>query len=222
VTIQPGDDTAAGTGDRGHLRASHADREQVIGTLKAAFVAGMLGKAEFDARVSQAFAARTYADLAAVTADLPAGLTAAQLPQPARAQGELRPGPWIAGATTLYAGVQAFVFLPHWPPNSEGDPRQGLVLLFFLSTVGYLFALLIGVVNVVARWREKRSGGQSPPRPAPGAGGQASRRPPSAGAGGELPPPGHGRQQTSEAAPIRCPRPRLCRWRPPVSLPSTR
>jgi len=49
---------------RGHLRASHADREQVIGTLKVAFVQGMLAKDEFDLRVGQAFAARTYAELA--------------------------------------------------------------------------------------------------------------------------------------------------------------
>ena len=72
----------AGPGDgleaagRGHLRASHADREQVIGTLKAAFVQGRLTKDEFDLRVGQTLAARTYAELAALTADLPAGLAA--------------------------------------------------------------------------------------------------------------------------------------------------
>jgi hypothetical protein len=37
----------------------------------------MLGKDEFDLRVSQAFASRTYAELAAVIADLPAEPTAA-------------------------------------------------------------------------------------------------------------------------------------------------
>ena len=74
----PGDGIAAGAGCRGYLRASHADREQVIGTLKAGFVQGMLAKDEFDLRVGEAFASQTYAELAAVTADLPAGLTAAQ------------------------------------------------------------------------------------------------------------------------------------------------
>ena len=45
----PGDEMAAAAGPgRGDLRASHADREQVIGTLKAAFVQGMLAKDEFD------------------------------------------------------------------------------------------------------------------------------------------------------------------------------
>jgi hypothetical protein len=72
---------------RGHLRACDADREQVIGVLKAAFVQGRLGKDELNARVGQALAARTYADLATLTADLPAGLAAAEPPhQPARAR----------------------------------------------------------------------------------------------------------------------------------------
>ena len=66
----PGDELEAA--GRGHLRASHADRDQVIGTLKAAFVQGMLAKDEFSQRVGQALAARTYAELAALTADLPA------------------------------------------------------------------------------------------------------------------------------------------------------
>jgi DUF1707 SHOCT-like domain len=44
---------------RGHLRASQADREQVIDILKAALVRGMLTKDEFDLRVGQAFASRT-------------------------------------------------------------------------------------------------------------------------------------------------------------------
>src|SRR6516162_9524519 len=74
----------------GHLRASHADREHVIGTLQAAFVQGRLGRDEFDLRVGQALASRTYADLAALTADLPAGLAAAEPPyQPARGRAPL-------------------------------------------------------------------------------------------------------------------------------------
>lgn len=56
---------------RNRLRASHADREQVIGLLKAAFVHGRLTKEEFDGRVDRAFAARTYAELTGLTDDLP-------------------------------------------------------------------------------------------------------------------------------------------------------
>jgi hypothetical protein len=68
-------------GDSG-LRASHADREQVIDVLKAAFVQGLLTKDEFDLRMSQAFAARTYAEVADVTADIPAGLIGVQPRRP--------------------------------------------------------------------------------------------------------------------------------------------
>ena len=50
------------------MRASHADREQVIDMLKAAFVQGRLAKDEFDLRVGRVLASRTYADLGAVTA----------------------------------------------------------------------------------------------------------------------------------------------------------
>ena len=49
---------AAFAAGRGYLRVSHAEREQVIGTLKAAFVRGVLAKGEFDLRVSQALASR--------------------------------------------------------------------------------------------------------------------------------------------------------------------
>jgi hypothetical protein len=94
---EPRDHMPAALG-RGHLRACHADREQVIGLLKAAFVQGRLGKDELAARVGQALAARTYADLAALTADLPAGLAAAEpLYQPARARAPLpvRTAAWL-------------------------------------------------------------------------------------------------------------------------------
>jgi Domain of unknown function (DUF1707) len=76
----PGDERAAGAGGRTHLRASHADREQVIDMLKTAFVQGLLAKDEFDLRVGQVLASRTYTDLNALTA----GLTRAQSPNPAR------------------------------------------------------------------------------------------------------------------------------------------
>jgi putative transcriptional regulator len=70
---------------RGHLRASHADREQAIDMLKAAFMQERLAKAEFEMRVGQALGSRTYADLAAVTADIPARRAAGQPPRaPAR------------------------------------------------------------------------------------------------------------------------------------------
>jgi hypothetical protein len=78
---------AADTAGRGRLRASHADRDHVLDVLKAAFVQGLLTKDEFDMRMGQTFASRTYAELDALTADIPAGLLGAQPPRkPVRAQ----------------------------------------------------------------------------------------------------------------------------------------
>src|SRR5947209_12304899 len=64
----PGGDERA---DRGRYRASHDDRDRVIELLKSAFVEGRLAKDEFDERVGEAMASRTYAELATLTDDIP-------------------------------------------------------------------------------------------------------------------------------------------------------
>jgi DUF1707 SHOCT-like domain len=53
------------------LRASHADRDQVVEVLQAAAGDGRLSSDELDDRLERALTARTYAELAALTADLP-------------------------------------------------------------------------------------------------------------------------------------------------------
>jgi hypothetical protein len=142
----PGDQTSASEG-RSHcdLRATHAGRERVIGTLKAAFVQGMLAKDEFDLRLGQAFASRTYAELAAATADLPAMPTAAEPPKGAPAQGEPRiprPGIVLTAATVVYAAVWPVVFF--LPKDGEGDPQGGLALVMVTSFFYVILLLLIG------------------------------------------------------------------------------
>ena len=57
----------------GHIRASTADRERAADVLKAAFAEGRLDQDEYSERLDRLYAARTYADLAALTYDLPAG-----------------------------------------------------------------------------------------------------------------------------------------------------
>jgi hypothetical protein len=54
------------------LRASHADRDQVVELLRVAAGDGRLSPEELDDRLELALTARTYAELAALTADLPA------------------------------------------------------------------------------------------------------------------------------------------------------
>jgi hypothetical protein len=53
--------------------AGSADRERTVGVLRAGFTEGRLTQDELDDRVARAYAARTYRDLWALTADLPAG-----------------------------------------------------------------------------------------------------------------------------------------------------
>ena len=55
-----------------HLRASDADRAAVAETLGGHLSAGRLTVAEFDDRLTRAYAARTYGELAELTTDLPA------------------------------------------------------------------------------------------------------------------------------------------------------
>ena len=70
-----------------------ARRYRVIDTLKDAFTQGRLTRDELDTRTSQALAARSYAELDAVTADIP-GAPQLDGPPPPRLS---RPGPgWRA------------------------------------------------------------------------------------------------------------------------------
>src|SRR5215471_2027808 len=114
----PGLEIAAGAGGRGDLRACHADREQVIGVLKAAFVQGRLGKDELTVRVGQALAARTNADLATLTADLPAGPAVAgpsYQPASARAPRPVLAAAWVmclGAALTLADAATVLITLP--------------------------------------------------------------------------------------------------------------
>jgi Domain of unknown function (DUF1707) len=70
--VEPGDEMAAAADGGRHMIAAGADREQALDALKAAFVHGRLTKHEFDQRVGRVLLA-TYAELGALTADIPVG-----------------------------------------------------------------------------------------------------------------------------------------------------
>jgi Domain of unknown function (DUF1707) len=55
-----------------HLRAADADRTALAEVLGEHMAAGRLTLAEYDERVIRAYAAKTYGELAEITADLPA------------------------------------------------------------------------------------------------------------------------------------------------------
>ncbi len=68
MTVETGQGIPAGT-----TRASYADRERTVNALSAAFAEGRLTKEEHSARVDQAYGSLTNTELAALSADLPAG-----------------------------------------------------------------------------------------------------------------------------------------------------
>jgi hypothetical protein len=90
------------------LRAARADRERVIDLLKAAFAQGRLDRDEFDARIGQVLASRTYGELAVITAGIPAELTGA-LPRrpPVRARRRIPFNTAVTGGACMAVLVNA-------------------------------------------------------------------------------------------------------------------
>ncbi|MEU4986713.1 DUF1707 domain-containing protein [Streptomyces sp. NPDC021969] len=65
----------AGSASSPELRASHADRDQVVDVLRVAAGDGLLTADELDERLEVALSARTLSELAVLTADLPTAST---------------------------------------------------------------------------------------------------------------------------------------------------
>jgi hypothetical protein len=158
----------------GRMRVSHADREHVVDALKAAFVQGRLTRDELDARVGLALAARTYADLATLTADLPAEPNRTLAPMPARAQPPAaRPQDRNRAANKAVksgAGViAAIIVVTSGTAAATGYPVGAVVLAFiivlFASLATALVAALIALTLKVESRHQNRSRRQLPPGP---------------------------------------------------------
>jgi len=67
------------------VRASDAERDQAAEILRAGYAEGRLSSAELDERLTVAYAAKTRADLHALTGDLPGAVSAATRDRPATA-----------------------------------------------------------------------------------------------------------------------------------------
>ena len=141
----------------GRLMASDANREQVIDTLKAAFSRGGLTKEELDLRTGQTFAARTCAELAALTADLPAGLTRTQLVRkPAQAQPRQPVDTavvWSAWGLITPALFAAIVAIGD-PTPADNKPIEKILSLV---TLAYFIAWLAVGAQMLGTWHQQRS-----------------------------------------------------------------
>ncbi|SRR6266702_1290886 len=205
---EPWHELAAGTARRGHLRASHADRDQVIDVLKTAFVHGRLDKHELDQRVGQALVSRTYAELATLTADIPSGLTGTRQSMPVRKMAR-KPVPHrgasriIIAASVLYACMWVYLLL-----SLHGGDNGLAFLLAMTSTFIYCVVMAVAGSEFVAPGRQ-RSRRRHPPRPASkgGGGAQAPRHLPSVRPAHQRPPAGGGPGSSAHAARPRRPRP---------------
>ena len=162
MTKGPVDPAAAA---RGRLRASDADREQVIEELKAAFVQGRLTRDELDLRAAQALTSRTYAELAAVTGAITAAVTA-PLPE-ARPRAEARPRVKArprarrrparahdqppANTRTLKWGLALATFIvPAVGVVALHTRNQDLFSATIVLLIAYVLTVVIAAVNTVA------------------------------------------------------------------------
>jgi hypothetical protein len=122
----------------GRFRASRADREQVIEVLKVAFVQGRLTKDELEVRAARAFQARTYADLAAVTADIPA---AAAAPPPAANRSGLTMNTAISvGAFVIIAAHLALLAALL---SGNGGAVALVAVLLFIAVIVAIAAVIV-------------------------------------------------------------------------------
>ena len=181
----------------GRLRAGHADREQVITELKAAFVQGRLDQDELEERAGRAVASRTYAELAALTADIPAPASAgtpapvaASSPGRTLAKGAKRAGICLLAAAAL--AEAAFLV----------ENILLMVLAFFAAIAAGGF-LGYGILDAVQE-RSDREQLTSGPGSGQGLGGPESADGPPAR---DLDPPGGRADQTLAEARARRPRP---------------
>jgi len=117
VANGPWDPARASTPVRSRFLASDADRERVIDVIKTAFVHGALTKDELAVRIGRTLNARTYGQLAAITADLargpaeaspPATITTA--PVPARKRLNKKVVAWGAYSIILALALSAAFF----------------------------------------------------------------------------------------------------------------
>jgi uncharacterized membrane protein len=141
------------------MRAATADRERAVDVLKAGFAEGRLTQDEYNDRMGRAYAARTYGELTALTADLPAGAlptiwAAPQVYQPPMSTNSLARASMILGVAEFFSmGMTAIpaVICGHIAKREmrltgqrgDGLATAGLVL-------GYMAIIFWAVIIVLA------------------------------------------------------------------------
>jgi Domain of unknown function (DUF4190)/DUF1707 SHOCT-like domain len=142
------------------MLAAAADRDRTMDVLKAAFTEGRLTKGEFDDRTARVLAARTYADLNALVADLPVGPGGPLAPAPYQA-GYYQPldvrrtngfavGALVCGIVPFFGGIPA-VILGHYARGQirkTGERGDGMAIAGLIF--GYLWISLWVLIILVS------------------------------------------------------------------------
>jgi DUF1707 SHOCT-like domain len=176
VAIGPEGPAAAGGG--GRLRAGDRDRDRVMDLLKTAFTQGRLTGEELDARTGWALTARTYAELNALTEDIPGipgrdGPPGSPVPtQGGRARPPARIRRWrLARASAISVGCLALAFVAAYSGNLIDNawhgpgpgPEHGWTrLLLLLAITAVIMAFVVMGHAVVTTLEERNSRGQQP------------------------------------------------------------
>jgi hypothetical protein len=130
--------------DRAGMRAGDGDRQAVADQLKAALDDGRLDLGEYDDRIRQAYAAKTYGDLDGLLTDLPGTIPAERSRvEPALGAPAPLPQPGMPNWVRPYGGVVAVAVLV-WAIASIASGE----LLYFWP-VWMLFPLIFAVVGMM-------------------------------------------------------------------------
>ena len=140
------------------LRASDADREQLVDVLKGAFAEGRLSQDEYTERMERAYTAKTYGELALLSADLPAQMPPSYPAYRSPGTNSLAVASLVFGVAEFFtAGLTAVpaVVLGHKARRQirmTGEQGSGMAtagLILGWTAIG-LFALLVAVAVLAA------------------------------------------------------------------------
>ncbi|HEU0238821.1 MAG TPA: DUF1707 domain-containing protein [Micromonosporaceae bacterium] len=155
------------TREADQLRAADVDREFVAERLRSALNEGRLSLSEYDERLGQAYAARTYGDLKGLLTDLPdatplarsqvvpAGSNAAQQTDASVERGHRRR--WVAGVWRSWLTV-ACILVAIWAVGGRGDfwPAVPLGIWGAILVATTINGLASGAPAAAARRRAER------------------------------------------------------------------
>jgi hypothetical protein len=155
-----GDERTAAAVGQGRQRVSRMDRERAIELLKVAFIQDRLTQDELDIRVGLALSSRTYAELAGLTADIPAESAAAEraAEPPGTPARTLARAARRAGICML-AGLALFGVIALTNAGNLVGPAFICLVAAVIAASGFLG------YGVIDAWQQWRSRAQLPPRP---------------------------------------------------------